>query len=338
MLDLAGLELSHDEADLLSAPQVGGLILFGRNYSDCDQLSRLTKSVREVRPDLLIAVDQEGGRVQRFRQGFTRLPPMRALGTLYDREPAAARKLASDCGWLLATELLRFEIDFSFTPVLDLDYHDTTVIGDRAFHRDPEAVSVLAGSLAQGMAEAGMASVGKHFPGHGFVRGDSHTEMPVDERSLSELMQTDIRPFEALCNKALRGLMPAHVIYPDVDSCPAGFSRVWLQQIVRGQLGFAGVIFSDDLSMAAAGIAGAPSARARAALDAGCDMVLVCNDPDAAREVLKWLQAEPDSAPSRSTALASLARRCSAEEAWQRTRTERYQAVQQRLAKLGGAA
>lgn len=334
MLDLAGVEITQDEAELLKAPQVGGLILFARNFTDCVQLQQLIDSVRAIRPDLLIAVDQEGGRVQRFRQGFTRLPPMGAFGNLYDQEPACAEALARECGWLLATELLRFGIDFSFTPVLDLRYHDHTVIGDRAFHQDPDAVARLAGALVMGLDEAGMAAVGKHFPGHGFVRGDTHTDTPVDDRDLDQLMAADIQPFQRLVAQGLRGLMPAHVVYPRVDPCPAGFSSVWLKQIVRQQMGFDGVIFSDDLSMAAAGAAGTPPARAQAALAAGCDMILVCNDPLAARDVLEWLRSQPGPPSPR---LAALARRCTEDEARQRIDTDRYRSIKQRLGQLSSA-
>lgn len=331
ILDLQGLELTASERELLAEPEVGGVILFGRNFVSCDQLDALTRAVREVRPDLLLSVDHEGGRVQRFREGFTRLPPMAAFGRWFDEQPDAAVAAAHECGWLLAMELLRFEIDFSFTPVLDLGYHGATIIGDRAFHRQPEVVARLAGGLTAGLAEAGMAAVGKHFPGHGYVEGDTHTDTPVDDRPLAELLATDIEPFRALMAQGLAALMPAHVVYPAVDNCPAGFSRIWLRDLVRQRLGYSGIIFSDDLSMAAAGVAGTPQARAEAALEAGCDMVLVCNDPAAARAVLDWLNTRPGHyRPART----GLARRRQAADALQAIQSSRYVSAAEMLTDL----
>jgi beta-N-acetylhexosaminidase len=230
-----------------------------------------------------------GGRVQRFLEGFTRLPPMGALGRAYDRNPAFAENLAGAIGVVLAAELAAHGVDFSFAPVLDIDFGSSSVIGDRALHSQPGAVAKLAGALVGGMARAGMGAVGKHFPGHGYVRADSHHEVPVDERDLATIETNDLVPYRALIGRGLAGVMPAHVIYPKVDARPAGFSPVWLKDILRSRLGFAGAVFSDDLSMAGAAVAGGIVERGRAALDAGCDMVLACNARDAAQRVLDGL-------------------------------------------------
>lgn len=293
MLDLEGVTLSPREAELLQAPEIGGLILFSRNYDNPEQLRGLIGQVRELRPDLLIAVDQEGGRVQRFRDGFTRLPAMSTLGAHWQQNPHQAIAQAHEIGWLLATELRQFDIDISFAPVLDLDWGNSSVIGDRAFGQSPEIVTELAGAIMSGMHEAGMAATGKHFPGHGWVRADSHLELPVDERSFDKIEQQDLRPFDALIRRGLDGVMPAHVVYREACSLPAGFSTFWLQQILRQRLHFDGVIFSDDLSMEGASMAGSYAERCDRALAAGCDMVLVCNHPDAAQEVLDHLQDNP---------------------------------------------
>lgn len=304
MLDLCGTELTAEEAERLRHPLVGGVILFARNYESPRQLTALTAAIHAARREhLLIGVDHEGGRVQRFREGFTRIPPMRRLGEIWDEHPQRARKLAHQVGYVLAAELRACGVDFSFTPVLDLDYGSSTVIGDRAFHRDPQAVAELAHHLMLGLKEAGMACVGKHFPGHGFVAADSHLAIPVDERELADIELEDMVPFRQMTDFGMTAIMPAHVIYPRVDDRPAGFSPVWLKQILRGELGFNGVIFSDDLSMEGAKVAGGVVARARAALDAGCDMVLVCNDPDSAAELLAGLDR-----PMPATSLARLAR------------------------------
>jgi len=290
MVDVGGLELAPGERELLAHPLAGGVILFARNYASPAQLRGLTSAIRAVRsPELLIAVDHEGGRVQRFVDGFTRLPPMGALGRIHDRDPALAENLAAAIGVVLASELAAHGVDFSFAPVLDLDFGSSSVIGDRAFHAMPGAVARLAGALAGGMRRVGMGAVGKHFPGHGYVRADSHHEVPVDDRDLATIEANDLAPYRALIAAGLAGVMPAHVIYPRVDPRPAGFSPIWLREILRGRLGFDGIVFSDDLSMEGAAVAGGIVERGRAALDAGCDMVLVCNAPEAAARLLEGL-------------------------------------------------
>lgn len=281
VLDVAGLSLSAAEAKRLSHPLVGGLILFARNFESRAQLVALTSSIKAIRPDILIAVDHEGGRVQRFRtDGFTHLPAMRALGELWMEDAMRATEAATASGFVLAAELRACGVDFSFTPVLDLDIGNTSVIGERAFHSDPRVVSVLAKSLMQGLLLAGMSSCGKHFPGHGFVKADSHVAVPVDKRSLKAILAADAKPFEWL-SLSLSAVMPAHVIYPKVDNRPAGLSARWLQEILREKLGFGGAIFSDDLGMAGArvleGRAIGYTEAALAALQAGCDLVLLCN-------------------------------------------------------------
>ncbi|GAB0151829.1 beta-N-acetylhexosaminidase [Marinobacterium sp. BA1] len=291
MLDIEGTALNAVETEQIKSPQVGGLILFSRNYDNPDQLKSLMTSIRALRADLLVAVDQEGGRVQRFREGFTRLPPMAALGRRWLQNPHHAIACAHELGWLMATELRRFDIDISFAPVLDLDWGQSSVIGDRAFGADPEVVIQLAGGVMAGMHEAGMAATGKHFPGHGWVQADSHLELPIDERSMAEIEEQDLRPFDALIRRGLDGVMPAHVVYSQVCSAPAGFSSYWLQQVLRQRLHFDGVIFSDDLSMEGASQAGSYAERCDRALAAGCDMVLVCNHPDGAGQVLEHLQS-----------------------------------------------
>ena len=297
MLDVAGTSLSEEERTLLRQPAVGGVILFSRNFVSPEQVAALVADIHALRsPRLLVAVDQEGGRVQRFRDGFTRLPPVRRLGELFDHDPRRALQLAEVTGWLMAAELRAVGIDISFAPVLDLDYGISTVIGDRAFHRQPEAVAQLAQAYQRGMREAGMAATGKHFPGHGAVLADSHYELPVDERPFEELEFADLLPFERLARQGMKAMMAAHVIYRHCDPRAAGFSPFWLRGILRDRFGFQGVIFSDDLNMQAAACAGDYPARARAALAAGCDMVLVCNAREQARQVVAELRDYHDPA------------------------------------------
>ncbi len=290
MLDVAGLELTAEDRRRLMHPLVGGVILFTRNYADPGQLMRLTDAIHDLRsPSLLIAVDHEGGRVQRFREGFTTIPPMRELGRIWDGNPQLARQFAADAAFVMAAELRAHGVDLTFAPVLDVDHGNSSVIGDRALHSDPRAVTDLARAVLQGLKQAGMTGVGKHFPGHGHVRGDSHHEVPVDERALEEIESADLAPFRRVIDSGLGGIMPAHVIYPAVDNQPAGFSAIWLKQILRGRLGFGGVVFSDDLGMEGASVAGGVVERAQAALGAGCDMALLCNDPAKADELLSGL-------------------------------------------------
>ncbi|HEY3600219.1 MAG TPA: beta-N-acetylhexosaminidase [Paraburkholderia sp.] len=290
MLDVAGKTLSAADERRLAHPMTGGVILFARHFESRAQLTALTDAIRDIREDLLIAVDHEGGRVQRFRtDGFTVLPAMGELGALWDSDVLHATQVTTAVGYILAAELRACGIDMSFTPVLDLNYGQSQVIGDRSFHRDPRVVALLAKSLNHGLALAGMANCGKHFPGHGFAQADSHVAVPVDERALDEILADDVAPYDWL-GLALASVIPAHVIYPRVDAKPAGFSRVWLKQILRGQLGFEGAIFSDDLSMEAARQGGSLAEAATAALEAGCDMVLICNQPEEAGKVLDALR------------------------------------------------
>jgi beta-N-acetylhexosaminidase len=291
MLDIAGTWLTAEDRQLLRQPQVGGVILFARNIDHPAQVRELCAAIRALRPDLLLAVDQEGGRVQRLRQGFVKLP---AMGEIAQRDNAL--QLAQACGWVMAAEVLAVGLDFSFAPVLDLDYGRSAVIGARAFNGDPQRAGELAEAFIHGMNQAGMAATGKHFPGHGWAEADSHVAIPLDERSLEQIRQQDLQPFARLAGK-LAGVMPAHVIYPAVDPHPAGFSRFWLQQILRQELGFTGVIFSDDLSMTGAHVVGDAAARIEAALSAGCDMGLVCNDRAAAELALCALQRLKVTAP-----------------------------------------
>lgn len=299
MLDVVGTTLTEDDIRRIRHPLTGGVILFARNYENRQQLVALTDAIHAVRPGVLIAVDHEGGRVQRFKtDGFTKLPPMRKLGELWDRDVLEATRAATDIGFVLAAELRACGVDLSFTPVLDLDYGESGVIGDRAFHRDARVVSVLAKSLNHGLTLAGMANCGKHFPGHGFVKADSHIDIPVDERELNEIVSEDAAPYGWL-GLGLSAVMPAHVIYPKVDKHPAGFSKKWLSML-RRDFGFQGVIFSDDLSMEGASVAGSVVEGANAALSAGCDMVLICNSPDKADELLEGLNFKRN-----ATAIAS---------------------------------
>ena len=326
IIDIAGLALNADDRRRLGHPLVGGLILFARNWQDRSQLTQLCAEVKALRPDLLICVDHEGGRVQRFRtDGFTHLPPMRALGELWMDDgksglgSGAMRAMdgATAAGYVLGAELRACGVDLSFTPVLDLDHGPSGVIGDRAFHRDPRVVASLARSLMHGLLLAGMANCGKHFPGHGYVRGDSHHELPRDGRSLKAILDDDARPY-AWLSTVLASVMPAHVIYPRIDALPAGFSARWLKDILRLQLGFGGAVFSDDLSMEGAKVAGGALDAAVAGLNAGCDLVLLCNQSVnggaavdalldgllAARAEGRW-QPDPDSEARRLDLLPS---------------------------------
>lgn len=289
VLDVVGKQLNAEDERRIAHPLTGGVILFARNFESRAQLVTLTRAIRAVRDDVLICIDHEGGRVQRAKtDGFTHLPAMAKLGQLWDRDVLMATKAAIACGYVLAAELRACDIDLSFTPVLDLDFGRSGVIGDRAFHADPRVVTMLANHLTHGLLLAGMTNCGKHFPGHGYVEADSHVAVPVDERTLDEILAHDARPYDWM-GPALASVMPAHVIYPKVDPAPAGFSRFWLQDILRAQLGFEGVIFSDDLSMEGASVAGTVTQGAKAALDAGCDMVLICNNPEKADQLLTEL-------------------------------------------------
>lgn len=306
MLDVAGLTLSAEDIRRIQHPLTGGVILFARNYKNRQQLTALTAAIHAARPGVLIAVDHEGGRVQRFKtDGFTQLPAMRALGQLWERDVLQATKVATATGLVLAAELRACGVDLSFTPVLDLDHGESGVIGDRAFHRDARVVALLAKSLSHGLMLAGMANCGKHFPGHGFVKADSHVAIPVDERSLKAIMAEDAAPYDWL-GMSLSAVMPAHVIYPKVDKHPAGFSKKWLS-ILRNKMQFDGVIFSDDLSMEGASVAGSVLDGAHAALAAGCDMVLICNSPDKADQLLAGLRLKSGAA-ARASAARSVAR------------------------------
>ena len=298
-LDVLGLELNEQDRQRILHPLTGGVILFGRNFANRQQLTKLTAAIKTLRPDVLISIDHEGGRVQRAKtDGFTHLPAMRKLGELWATQhksthlaesAALAMAVATACGYVLAAELRACGVDFSFTPVLDLDFGRSGVIGDRSFSRDPQIVFALAKSLNEGLRLANMANCGKHFPGHGWAQADSHVAIPVDERPLKEILNDDAKPYEWL-DLSLAAVMPAHVIYPKVDKNPAGFSKIWLHSILRQELGFEGVIFSDDLSMEGASVAGSVVKGAEMALDAGCDAVLICNRPDLADQLLAKLK------------------------------------------------
>jgi beta-N-acetylhexosaminidase len=293
VVDIQGVSLTPQERARLRHPLVGQVILFSRNYQSPEQLGELTREIHSLRePALIICVDHEGGRVQRFREGFSTIPCMSELGELWDRDVLAACRTAVSIGYLIAAELRELGVDLTFAPVLDLALGRSAVIGDRALHADPRVVSMLAANLMHGFALAGMANCGKHFPGHGWAEADSHHDVPVDTRPLQTILAQDAAPYGWL-GVSLAAVMPAHVVYPQVDSLPAGFSQRWIGQILRRDLGFAGAVFSDDLSMAGAAVAGDLGARARAALQAGCDFVLVCNDPEGADRLLAELRWQP---------------------------------------------
>ena len=288
MADIAGLELTSEDEQFLLQPEIAGLILFSRNYKDPAQLKILCRSIKELRHDLIIAVDQEGGRVQRFREGFLRLPAMRKLGDAYAVDAEKAIKQAFSLAWLMAAELIHHGIDISFAPVLDLDFGRSSVIGDRAFAAEPQQVLMLSQAFIKGMEDAGMSATAKHFPGHGHVTADSHLELPTDSRSFETLEKNDLIPFKQLiADNQLAAIMPAHVIYTDIDAeFTAGFSTRWLKDILREDMDFKGLIYSDDLSMEGAAASGRPSIRAQKAKDAGCNVLLICNKREAAQEIV----------------------------------------------------
>ncbi len=291
MVDIDGYELTTEDRELLADPVVGGVILFSRNFHSLEQLEQLVQALHDIKtPRLLIAVDQEGGRVQRFKDGFTILPAMRRFGEIYDTDQKLALDMARQCGWLMASEIRSTGIDISFAPVLDLDKGISSVIGDRAFHSDPFATGKLAQAFTAGMDEAGMQATGKHFPGHGSIAADSHVAMPVDERPFVDIELEDLRPFQFMIDSGMNALMMAHVIYSRVDPQPAGFSRFWMKTLLRDKMHFQGAVFSDDLSMEGAVIAGDYIQRAQLSLAAGCDMILVCNNRDAAWDVVRSLK------------------------------------------------
>lgn len=315
MLDIAGTHLSQEDSELLQHPMVGGVILFSRNYESPEQLTSLIYAIRESRTSpILISVDQEGGRVQRFKEEFSELPSFASYGKLFDADPEKALQLAEKGGWLMAIECLTVGIDFSFTPVLDLNVGVSDVIGHRSFHADPEIIIKLAKAFIKGMHSAGMKAIGKHFPGHGSVVADSHFALPVDTRSPDEILQTDIIPFMRLAKNELTAIMPAHIVFSQLDDKAVTFSPFWLQKILRGQAGFTGAIVSDDLSMAGAESVGDFATRFNLATEAGCDICLVCNNREAVYQIL-------DAVPYRSNALSEqrLLKMCGR---FQYTRTE----------------
>jgi beta-N-acetylhexosaminidase len=300
VVDVVGPVLSDEDRERLRHPAAGAVIFFSRNYENPEQLKAFTEEIERLRePSLLVCVDHEGGRVQRMREGFTAIPAMRTLGKLWDRDQQLASETARAAAYVIGAELGAHGIDFSFAPVLDLDYGASSVIGDRALHFDPNAVGSLAAAIVQGFADAGMAAVGKHFPGHGFAAADSHHETPRDERPFSEIFRKDIAPYRVAMQAGLAGVMPAHVVFAQCDAEPAGYSKYWLQEVLRGKLGFQGLVFSDDLSMAGASTVGGPPERARAALAAGCDMVLLCNDAEGQKKLLESLGNLPMTHPER---------------------------------------
>jgi beta-N-acetylhexosaminidase len=308
MVDIAGTELSADDVRVLKCPLVGSVILFARNYANPRQVADLTASIRAVRtPHLLIAVDQEGGRVQRFRDGFTRLPAVRLLGRVYDADRREGLALAQSVGWLMAAELRAVGVDFSFAPCVDLDYGVSEIIGDRAFHSDPDAVAALAVATLSGMREAGMAAVAKHFPGHGAVVADSHVALPVDRRNYADL-EPDIRPYRPLIDNNLAAIMAAHVVFPAVDALPASLSRRWITDILRGELKFHGCVFADDLTMAGAAAFGDVLARAKLAFAAGCDVLPICNDRHSVELVLGGFGTDVGSAAAQARLVRMRAR------------------------------
>jgi beta-N-acetylhexosaminidase len=294
MADIAGLELTPEDEHFLLQPEIAGLILFSRNYKDSAQLKTLCRSIKALRSDLIISVDQEGGRVQRFREDFLRLPAMRRLGDAYAIDAEKATRQAFSLAWLMAAELIHHGVDISFAPVLDLDFGRSSVIGDRAFAADPQQVFTLSQAFIKGMASAGMSATAKHFPGHGHVVADSHLELPTDTRAYEVLEKNDLIPFaQLMADNQLAAIMPAHVIYTDIDAeFTAGFSTIWLKDILRKKMGFKGLIYSDDLSMEGAVASGRPSIRAQKAKDAGCNVLLICNKREAAQEIVDTVREQ----------------------------------------------
>ena len=300
VIDVVGTVMTDEDRERLRHPAAGAVILFSRNYENPEQLRLLIQEIEKLRdPALLVCVDQEGGRVQRFREGFTSIPSMRELGRLWDRDKELATQAARGAAYVIAAEIGAHGVDFSFAPVLDLDYGGSSVIGDRALHFDPNAVGALAAAIVKGFADTGMAAVGKHFPGHGFATADTHHDVARDERPFAEILRKDITPYRVAIQAGLAAVMPAHVVFTQCDAEPAGYSKYWLQEVLRGKLGFDGLVFSDDLSMAGASTVGGPPERARAALAAGCDMVLLCNDPEGQNKLLESLGDAPIKNPSR---------------------------------------
>jgi beta-N-acetylhexosaminidase len=333
MIDLEGLSLTHEDIKRISHPMVGGLILFTRNFKDTEQLKNLTNAIRKIRGhDFLIAVDHEGGRVQRFREGFTTIPAMRKLGEVWDKDPNKANHLAFLIGQIIATELRVFDIDFSFTPVLDIDFSESTVIRDRAFHGNIEAIKSLALNLLEGLKKGGMHGVGKHFPGHGYIKADSHLSISEDTRSLDEIASKDMSIFASLIKHGLDAVMPSHVLYSAVDENPAGFSSFWLKDQLRENFHFNGAIFSDDMSMKGAILGGEMKDRIIKALKAGCDMVLLCNSPQLVDEVL--LQLDWKISPDSMTRLLSMRGFKSPEEAIQMTQEENFKEMTSQIMAL----
>ncbi|HWX79261.1 MAG TPA: beta-N-acetylhexosaminidase [Steroidobacteraceae bacterium] len=324
MIDIAGTELTSEDIKVLSHPLVGSVILFTRNYRDIAQLTALTAAIRAQRsPQLLIAVDHEGGRVQRFREGFTRLPPARLLGRRYDQDRREALNLAQSVGWLMAGELRAVGVDFSFAPCVDLDYGVSEIIGDRAFHKDPDVVAALGIAYMAGMREAGMAAVAKHFPGHGAVIADSHVALPVDRRKYADL-EPDIRPYRPLIDNNLAAVMGAHVVFPAVDALPASLSQRWITGVLRRELGFHGCVFADDLSMAGAAAFGGVIERAKHAFAAGCDVLPICNDRQAVQSVLEHFGPEAGTPASQARMVRMRARgepptNLNSDRQWQQT-------------------
>lgn len=328
MIDIAGLTLTAEEKEKINHPNTGALILFSRNYQDPEQVAALITEIRAARHgDILIAVDQEGGRVQRFQKGFTRLPP----AAFFAQHP----ELALDAGWLMASELLAVGVDFSFAPVLDIDCGVSEIIGNRSFSTDQHLATQLASDFRAGMNEAGMAATGKHFPGHGAVALDSHLTLPVDERDLQTIRDKDLLPFRELIMEGLEAIMPAHVVYPKVAAEAAGFSPFWLQEILRNELDFDGVIFSDDLSMEGAASVGDFPERARLAMAAGCDMVLVCNNPAAATQVLDSLPIAEN--PVREQRLSAMKGRINTTSLQELQQSSQWQYLSQTFAELANA-